>query len=407
MAHYEKLLAAIKTSSQLRNLIDFVENEGNRTDLVFDLQQGSLGTTQLMIEGQDISTISDIRGYVKERGGNALRSLSNETMTIKISINASMASLDAKMHPLQVMAHEWAIHAMQMPAFIVGLRKIASGGVLSEVSRYIEDQHFHLGIHGGVSAVHDHARLVFGQNEAYNLLVEILKGSGILNAQEVEAFKKSYEADIKTYAVNLLKDQDPRIFNFEESLALNADQIKQQLDVDRILGNYKAKQQEMSQLLEKASVLTEAPSFAFKKKTSAPQTQTPTQPQKKDEKTSAQTQKQTPTQPQEKVDCFITTACTVARGLPDDCHELTTLRRFRDEYVRAQPGGLLLIRDYYRVAPRIVAAISGRDDAQRIFDGLFEVVQGCVRAIEDDAAEEALDRYGAMVLGLRHRYAID
>ena len=28
--------------------------------------------------------------------------------------------------------------------------------------------------------------------------------------------------------------------------------------------------------------------------------------------------------------CFLTSACTEARGLPDDCHELTVLRSFRD-----------------------------------------------------------------------------
>ena len=35
--------------------------------------------------------------------------------------------------------------------------------------------------------------------------------------------------------------------------------------------------------------------------------------------------------------CFLTSACTEARGLPDDCHELTVLRAFRDGYLRSQP----------------------------------------------------------------------
>ena len=37
--------------------------------------------------------------------------------------------------------------------------------------------------------------------------------------------------------------------------------------------------------------------------------------------------------------CFLTSACTEARGLPDDCHELTVLRSFRDGYLRSQPEG--------------------------------------------------------------------
>ena len=37
--------------------------------------------------------------------------------------------------------------------------------------------------------------------------------------------------------------------------------------------------------------------------------------------------------------CFLTSACVAARGLPDDCAELTALRAFRDGYVRSQPEG--------------------------------------------------------------------
>ena len=29
--------------------------------------------------------------------------------------------------------------------------------------------------------------------------------------------------------------------------------------------------------------------------------------------------------------CYFTSACVEAQGLPDDCHELTALRKFRDE----------------------------------------------------------------------------
>lgn len=44
-------------------------------------------------------------------------------------------------------------------------------------------------------------------------------------------------------------------------------------------------------------------------------------------------------------------------GLPDDCHELTALRAFRDGYMSAIPGGADDIKEYYRCAPAIVAAI--------------------------------------------------
>ena len=44
--------------------------------------------------------------------------------------------------------------------------------------------------------------------------------------------------------------------------------------------------------------------------------------------------------------CFLTSACTEARGLPDDCHELTVLRSFRDGYLRSQPEGEAEIAEY-------------------------------------------------------------
>ena len=60
--------------------------------------------------------------------------------------------------------------------------------------------------------------------------------------------------------------------------------------------------------------------------------------------------------------CFLTSACTEARGLPDDCHELTVLRSFRDGYLRSQPEGEAEIAEYYAVAPKIVDAIRSKAD---------------------------------------------
>lgn len=37
--------------------------------------------------------------------------------------------------------------------------------------------------------------------------------------------------------------------------------------------------------------------------------------------------------------CYLTTACVAARGLPDTCTELQTLRAFRDGVLARQPGG--------------------------------------------------------------------
>lgn len=55
--------------------------------------------------------------------------------------------------------------------------------------------------------------------------------------------------------------------------------------------------------------------------------------------------------------CFLTTACCEEIGLKDDCFELTTLRRFRDQYLVHVDGGLDAVRTYYALAPAILRAI--------------------------------------------------
>ncbi|MEM6908687.1 MAG: CFI-box-CTERM domain-containing protein [Pseudomonadota bacterium] len=51
--------------------------------------------------------------------------------------------------------------------------------------------------------------------------------------------------------------------------------------------------------------------------------------------------------------CFLTTAAVDQIGLDDDCWELETLRRFRDDWLVHQPGGAEDIQTYYEQAPYI------------------------------------------------------
>jgi hypothetical protein len=55
--------------------------------------------------------------------------------------------------------------------------------------------------------------------------------------------------------------------------------------------------------------------------------------------------------------CFITTACCETLGLDDECFELRTLRRYRDEVLAKQPGGAEAIARYYWLAPQILARL--------------------------------------------------
>jgi hypothetical protein len=100
--------------------------------------------------------------------------------------------------------------------------------------------------------------------------------------------------------------------------------------------------------------------------------------------------------------CFLSTACTTARGLPDDCSELMTLRQFRDQYLAGTAVGRELIDRYYRIAPSICRTIESRPDRLAIHRFLFdELVQPSIRHICSGDYEGARLHYEAITLHLR------
>lgn len=105
--------------------------------------------------------------------------------------------------------------------------------------------------------------------------------------------------------------------------------------------------------------------------------------------------------------CYLTSACTEARGLPDDCTELTTLRAFRDNYVRNQPNGENDIKHYYDAAPKIVQSIHALDcsEALPILDEIYtNLVQPCLLLIEHEHSEAAYLLYKQYALQLEARF---
>jgi hypothetical protein len=64
--------------------------------------------------------------------------------------------------------------------------------------------------------------------------------------------------------------------------------------------------------------------------------------------------------------CFITTACCETLGLADDCFELRTLRRYRDEVLAKRPAGVEQIAAYYRLAPLILARLPQEAHGRRL-----------------------------------------
>lgn len=103
--------------------------------------------------------------------------------------------------------------------------------------------------------------------------------------------------------------------------------------------------------------------------------------------------------------CFLTSACVEAKGLPDDCHELTVLRHFREGYLRSLPEGREEIAEYYYVAPQIVTEIKKRADSITIFDSIYEkLVKPCVDMIERGENEGAHMLYRDTVKRLQGEY---
>lgn len=103
--------------------------------------------------------------------------------------------------------------------------------------------------------------------------------------------------------------------------------------------------------------------------------------------------------------CFLTTACMKEQTdtFDDACHELQTLRWFRDHHVSKED-----IRRYYEIAPHIVDAIDAQPSSTEIYLEIYnKVIAVCVRAIEQEQFTLAYDTYRDAVLRLEARYISD
>jgi hypothetical protein len=105
--------------------------------------------------------------------------------------------------------------------------------------------------------------------------------------------------------------------------------------------------------------------------------------------------------------CFLTTACTQYAGLPDDCRELTTLRRFRDTYVMSLHDGAEAVTEYYRSAPILLKYIDSSDDRVSILSGIFRSVSTVVELVESGQSEKARAIYASMFRNLKERFGVD
>ena len=95
--------------------------------------------------------------------------------------------------------------------------------------------------------------------------------------------------------------------------------------------------------------------------------------------------------------CFLTSACVKYLGKSDDCTELQTLRKFRDEYMAKTEDGLRLVKEYYAIAPQIVEKIDASSNKACYYDGIYATICKCVALIGQNKLDETYQEYKKMV----------
>lgn len=100
--------------------------------------------------------------------------------------------------------------------------------------------------------------------------------------------------------------------------------------------------------------------------------------------------------------CYITTAVCKYYRKPDNCYMLTTLRRYRDDYLLKTDEGRRLVQEYYETAPKIVAWIDRQPNKDKMYRMIYwRYLKPCVKLIKKRKFVECRDLYVDMVLNLK------
>ena len=102
--------------------------------------------------------------------------------------------------------------------------------------------------------------------------------------------------------------------------------------------------------------------------------------------------------------CFMTTACCDLIGLPDDCWELRTLRRFRDEVMLSTADGRADVARYYQLAPAILRAIREAHQERTLLGVYARYILPSAVAARLGLRAVARRRYSAMMAELTRRF---
>ena len=103
--------------------------------------------------------------------------------------------------------------------------------------------------------------------------------------------------------------------------------------------------------------------------------------------------------------CFITTAVCKSLGKLDNCFELNTLRNFRDNWLKKQPDGESLVKEYYSIAPTIVDNINLQENSKIIYFHIWSnYIIKCLELIKTHDYSGCKKQYISMVSELKSLY---
>ena len=91
--------------------------------------------------------------------------------------------------------------------------------------------------------------------------------------------------------------------------------------------------------------------------------------------------------------CYLTTAFCHILGYKDDCYELETMRKLRDNYISKQSYGKKLINDYYAEAPAIVKKINASENREEILEEMYAKITNIAKMVDAENYDEAVINY--------------
>lgn len=103
--------------------------------------------------------------------------------------------------------------------------------------------------------------------------------------------------------------------------------------------------------------------------------------------------------------CFITTTVFLTLNKDDNCYELSTIRKFRDEFMKKNELMRNDIFEYYEISPRICNAIDKLDNREYEYKQIWKNwLKLALRYIENNNNNDAYRIYKEMMFSLKKRF---